>query len=396
MKIAVTLFIFGFISTSFANNDLDGDTNKLEISSTYQENTRNKKLLSLFSIVTFPNQGCASMDASRNGTCYTSTECQNKDGIKSGNCAAGFGVCCLFIVSATSDTIDQNCTYIQNPSFPSVYSSQTALSYVINKCSSDVCAVRLDFETFATVGPIADTAEAMGGVCTDSFVVSGTTTGTTGATPNICGLNTGQHIYVEMGNSGSTDTATLAFAFAGASTARTWEIKATQVPCGASWRQPEGCLQYHTTLTGRFQTFNFADATTPIHLASQNYGICIRQEEGYCCIEYALCADAYSWSLAMTVAIATTDLLCTKDYVGIAGATNNCQAGGGSLLHNSFCGVVFGTVEAMTAVAPPATRICDCSAPFIVQIFTDAIAGIAPTAAAPARGLCLEYKQKPC
>ena len=34
-------------------------------------------------------------------------------------------------------------------------------------------------------------------------------------------------------------------------------------------RQPEGCLQWHTTLTGRFQTFNFAETTTPQHLASQ-------------------------------------------------------------------------------------------------------------------------------
>ena len=59
-----------------------------------------------------------------------------------------FGVCCLFIVTATSTTIDQNCTYIQNPSFPAVYSAATALAYTINKCSSDVCSVRLDFETF--------------------------------------------------------------------------------------------------------------------------------------------------------------------------------------------------------------------------------------------------------
>ena len=35
------------------------------------------------------------------------------------------------------------------------------------------------------------------------------------------------------------------------------------------YRQPEGCLQWHTTLTGRFQTFNFAETTTPQHLASQ-------------------------------------------------------------------------------------------------------------------------------
>ena len=79
-------------------------------------------------------------------------------------------------------------------------------------------------------------------------------------------------VYVEMGQ-GSTDTATLAFAFTGSSTARTWEIKATQIPCGASYRPPDGCLQYHTTLSGRFQTFNFAETTTAsqVHLAAQKY-----------------------------------------------------------------------------------------------------------------------------
>ena len=92
-------------------------------------------------------------------------------------------------MTATSDTIDQNCTYIQNPSFPSVYSSQTALTYTINKCSSDVCAVRLDFETFATQGP-ALTTEGVGGTCTDSFVASGTSGITS---PVICGSNAGQH-----------------------------------------------------------------------------------------------------------------------------------------------------------------------------------------------------------
>ena len=92
-------------------------------------------------------------------------------------------------MTATSDTIDQNCTYIQNPSFPSVYSSQTALTYTINKCSNDVCSVRLDFETFATQGP-ALTDESVGGTCTDSFVASGTSGITS---PVICGSNAGQH-----------------------------------------------------------------------------------------------------------------------------------------------------------------------------------------------------------
>ena len=83
---------------------------------------------------------------------------------------------------------------------------------------------------------------------------------------------------MEMGNSGSTDTATLTFTFSGTSTTRTWEIKATQIPCAAEWRQPEGCLQYHTTLVGRFQTFNFLETTTPMHLASQEYVQCLKKQ----------------------------------------------------------------------------------------------------------------------
>ena len=47
-----------------------------------------------------------------------------------------FGVCCLFLVSASGSIINQNCTYIRNPGFPSVYSSTSALSYTIQKCSS--------------------------------------------------------------------------------------------------------------------------------------------------------------------------------------------------------------------------------------------------------------------
>ena len=46
-------------------------------------------VFSLFSIVTFKNQGCASLDPGRNGTCYTNTECNSKGGSISGNCAAG-------------------------------------------------------------------------------------------------------------------------------------------------------------------------------------------------------------------------------------------------------------------------------------------------------------------
>ena len=42
---------------------------------------------------------------------------------------------------------------------------------------------------------------------------------------------------------------------------------------------PNGCLQYHTGIDGRFKTFNF-DGDTIQHLRNQDYRICVRQEEG--------------------------------------------------------------------------------------------------------------------
>ena len=116
-------------------------------------------------------------------------------------------------------------------------------------------------------------------------------------------------------------------------------------------RQPEGCLQWHTTLTGRFQTFNFAETTTPQHLASQkcvknyylpsflfnsssrlyfhidliyfpclySYEICIRNEANYCCIQYALCSDSNSYSLDNVNAAAKQDSECAEDFIEIDG-----------------------------------------------------------------------------
>lgn len=380
------------ILVTFASPNLAHNIQKTEENDVFnpaQDSIRNKKLFSLFSIVTFPNGGCASQDASRNGTCYTSEECLEKSGTVSGNCAAGFGVCCLFIVSSASSSISENCTYIQNPSFPSVYSSETALTYTINKCASTVCAVRLDFETFQTAGP-SSTAEVSGGVCTDSFVVSGTS-GL--SSPVICGSNAGQHIYMEMGNSGSTDTATLAFTFSGTSTVRTWEIKATQIPCGARYRQPEGCLQWHTTLTGRFQTFNFAETTTPQHLASQNYGICIRNEANYCCIQYALCSDSNSYSLDNVNAAAKQDSECAEDFIEIDGVGATCSQDSGQVLKTRLCGGP-GLLNVQLDAAQTLTSVCDCSPPFQVSIYTDA--AVNTITGATARGVCIEYNQIGC
>ena len=47
-----------------------------------------------------------------------------------------FGVCCLFITSTSGAEINNNCTYIQNPNYPSAYGAETAISFKVSKCSA--------------------------------------------------------------------------------------------------------------------------------------------------------------------------------------------------------------------------------------------------------------------
>lgn len=359
--------------------------------------TKEGKVFSLFSIVSFKNQGCRSQSgttgftaSNRNGTCYTSTECSSKGGQASGNCAAGFGVCCLFISTAAA-TISENCSYIQNPSFPSAYTATSSLTWTVSKCSNDVCSIRLDFETFVIAGPTS-TTDATG--CVDTFTVTASPSGY--VTPVICGSNAGQHLYVDIGPA-SGATASLAFTFGTSTTvSRTWELKVTQIECSNPSRPSDaGCLQYHTGTTGRVASFNFAQTTTTImqHLPSQNYGICIRQEAGFCCVQYTLCGDSNSWTIdGVAPAGGETGSECTTDYLAISGlSVGQCDT---NILTGRLCGTAFNSVDG-NAIA--ASYVCDCNAPFNIQFVTDA-AAIAPAAAIgpTQRGFCLQYQQIGC
>merc|ERR1719511_654612 len=84
------------------------------IGSTNEVNdSRHVKAFSLFSIVQFPNQQCtASSSTTTFGTCYTASECASKGGSSDGNCAAGFGVCCVISTTTCGASISTNTTYI--------------------------------------------------------------------------------------------------------------------------------------------------------------------------------------------------------------------------------------------------------------------------------------------
>ena len=88
---------------------------------------------------------------SKNGTCYTSSQCTSKGGSADGRCAAGFGVCCVIVSSTCGSIISNNISYIRNPGYPSSYTPTTTgtCTFTINKSQSDVCQLRLDFDTFS-------------------------------------------------------------------------------------------------------------------------------------------------------------------------------------------------------------------------------------------------------
>merc|ERR1719400_2719047 len=109
---------------------------------------RDEKLISTFQIVRFPNDVCIGSN-SRNGTCYTSAECSDKDGTSSGSCADGFGVCCTFVISTCGSSASENITYWTSPS--SVSSGTCKLT--VCPMSDDICSIRLDLTTFVITGP---------------------------------------------------------------------------------------------------------------------------------------------------------------------------------------------------------------------------------------------------
>merc|ERR1711971_1327438 len=374
------------------------------------------KAFSLFNVVTFNNDACTStsittQSGARIGQCFTAEECTAKGGTASGGCAMGFGTCCLFTQSVCGGQVDNNCTHIQNDGFPTALTgtATTALpncNYQINKAQADVCSLRLDFLTFNTqAGNVALLAAAVGGTagaCRDTF---GIITNTNGAqvTPVICGQNDGQHMYIDIGPAESA-TATIGFTFMALAATGSWEIKVTQLECGNPMTPPDGCLQWHTGSAGQLTTFNFAG--NGLHLANQNYNICIRQEMGMTCTVYTVCAaiagqgSPYSLSyVAPAAAVGVLESGCTLDFIEISGSSETC---GATTLTNKYCGDVLTTsVIAQAAGTFPHNPICDCTLPFRVGIFTDSVMNAAGAALEdvgvggmlPGRGVCLDYKQ---
>nr|XP_018915486.1 PREDICTED: uncharacterized protein LOC109042953 [Bemisia tabaci] len=109
---------------------------------------------------------------------------------------------------------------------------------------NDEISLRIDFETFNISQPTK-------GECKHDFLTVGEET-----VPNICGQNSGQHIYVNFDPEKTVSHVSVDTSSA-VSFNRLWNLKVKQIPCNSKYQAPNGCLQYFDTTSGSVSSFNY-------------------------------------------------------------------------------------------------------------------------------------------
>ncbi|XP_073985894.1 uncharacterized protein [Rhodnius prolixus] len=349
---------------------------------------RSARVLNFFPIPV--SEECSASDGRRKGVCLNAYECRIQKGDSQGPCALGFGVCCVFAVSCGAE-VENNISYFVNPGFPGLTTESKECSIKVKKMAPDVTQIRVDFLHFNVGQPNRRT-----GICdSDTFRM----TGGRSKDVNLCGQNTGQHLYFDVEN--IKEPITISLNMSNSNIYRIWEIKVTQIEFNS--RAPAGCHQYYTGGTGIIQTLNYA--VNGRHLANQDYNICIRQEEKMCSIVYEPCDEnsfkigpplpsadeAGSGDGAVEASNVQDDrLLCddsivmpcdTEDFIAPSGGS----AGLCDLLHcgNTFCSASEGPCRIESSVKP-----------FTIKVKF----GPGTKEEDPEQniGMCLKYEQQAC
>jgi len=341
---------------------------------------RKDRLLNVFNIVRFPNNGC-NTTSDTYGVCYTATECISLGGSSSGSCASGFGVCCAFSGGCGGSTS------VNNTYFKSDGSETSPCQFEVCKCSSDICQIRLGFDSFDILQPSTNQpGDAIPNQRTQCINAQFSASSDGQAAPIICGTNTGYHMILDARD----DCNKLTFTWSSSGT-RTWNIHVMQIACTDKWKPPEGCLQFFTGTTGTINSYNYLGGT---HLANQKYSNCIRAERGYCSISYSSTSFELS-DTASTSPTSPTAFLgdsCTQDYIIIAGGGATADA---NTNFDRFCGPRLNLDAASTIAAAILTN----KMPFHLGVVFDGTELDVTTPAAlteNSKGFEISYTQTAC
>ncbi|CAK9801472.1 hypothetical protein ANTQUA_LOCUS2856 [Anthophora quadrimaculata] len=369
-----TVYLAIFLCGNFVNCRLNND-NVMEL----QNSMTRGRFFPLFSVIRFANTQCLASN-NLNGTCFTRRECRDYGGTPSGNCANGHGICCVFQKTCGSTT-NVNNTYFTNPEYPTTYEGQGRCTITVQRCNSNICQLRLDFLEFSLASPNAS------GICDyDVLLISGSGT----SVPRICGENANQHVYIDF--NGDTPITISIDTNSQYTTDRRWNIRIQQLPCDATYKAPNGCLQYYTSVSNIVSSFNYGTTQNPRapeigtrQIANTNYGICIRMAQGYCSIEwsqasmtsFSVSGDTGSFdpTIIGTAFAAESGTSCTKDFVIVPhpyenGIANNTER---------FCGNGFTTKTSY-------------SKPFVLYVVTNGD----EDGEIENKGFSLKYQQIPC
>merc|ERR1712117_14662 len=318
------------------------------------------KAFSLFSVVTFPNVECTTtMTHAMKGTCVTQEECQNTGNTvatASGNCASGFGVCCFRRITEPG-AVTESLTHIQSEGFPTPVAAlaaepvtQTNRAFPIMTDSS-VCAVKFDFINVQLKDPAA------AGTCDDTLsVVTPARNPAAGFVPGaLCGVLTGQHVYVDVNTAGGAMAATININNDNTAFNRVWKILVQRIACDSPDLPPAGCLQFFTGLSGMITSFNGARMGN-VHqmIQNQQYRVCIKRGAGMCGVRYREAAGTIDSFALGTDANSEVGTDCTMQFITVQPVGKVCGSVLGPVTGQAAAGPVESNEFGLTVTAPNA------------------------------------------
>ncbi|XP_064464049.1 uncharacterized protein LOC135375245 [Ornithodoros turicata] len=269
----------GIPSAPFSNPMLNPSSPLLATTYYYNPHRQGGALHRLEQLKESPVQETCQAADGRDGTCYDALQCLNRGGTPMGRCEDG--VCCVFELSC-GEASSERTTYVRNPGYPGAHDREAMCKVRVAKRDVDICQFRLDFLTL-------DLARPVDGNCSqDMLVVSGQNENN--QVPRICGLNTGQHAYVDVEESGGIS---LNLMMVG-SYSRKFDIKVTQLECDGPQSAPSHCLQYFWGTHGMVRSFNYEENGGVHHQGYPNdldYVVCLRKEPGFCSVTYEVASE---------------------------------------------------------------------------------------------------------
>ncbi|XP_003742203.1 uncharacterized protein LOC100906880 [Galendromus occidentalis] len=205
------------------------------------------------------------------GVCMSGLDCSFQRGNNIGNCDGG-GVCCHIAKTCEKGReieITTNNTYFVEPQNIWDPEGPVHCGISVRKISgfgTQICQMRLDFVNFNTVGPDPRTGDCRYDMLT---IEQGDANA---RIHKICGLNDGQHVYVDVKHTDSIKLRMNIDYSKDPNRLRKWNIRITQLPCRSPRLAPPGCLQYYEDYSGTIKSFNYG----PIGVNETSYPLGVR------------------------------------------------------------------------------------------------------------------------